>query len=417
MRAVLALLLTTLALCVRAAPGLILEAELEPARVYVGGEARLTLRVLRARGVPSGSLRPPDLGSAADLSLLRFRMYQTERSGIVYQVFERSNVIVPRHAGRLIVPGAEFESAEYLTERFDRGEVQPRILRGPERELVVLPAPPNASRPFLPARAVTLAESWSHDPDALSAGEPVTRTLVLRAEGLSADRLPRLETGSSPAVRVHQDQPELLTEYQESGMTGQRVQRTVLMPLSEGEIVLPALSVHWWDVTADAERVATLSARTLRLHPLIAPPSAPAQAPAIVSPASALRALGAVLLLLMGAALWLYLHGMARRDARAQLRAACRRNDARAARDALIEWWHAARPGEPAPLPQQMVAEWNADARVATSALDAALYAGRAWEGAAFWRAVGPWLRRRHVPRRLPARPARSPLFKLQALR
>jgi hypothetical protein len=416
-RIALALLLASFALCARAAPGVILEAELEPARVYVGAQALLRLRVLRAQGAASGSLRAPDLGAAGDLSLLRFRVFEVERSGTVYQVFERTNVVVPRHAGRLVIPGAEFESAEDLTERFDRGEAQTRILHGPQQVLEVLPAPANASQPFLPARRLTLEESWSRDPDALSAGEPVTRTLVLRAEGLAAKRLPALETRGSPILRVHQDQPELLTEYLDSGMIGQRVQRTVLMPLDAGVVVLPELRVRWWDIGADAERVTTLPARTLRLQPLSAPPVVPEQAAPIVSPASALRMLGAALLVLMGAALWLYLRGMALRDARTQLQTACRRNDARAAREALVEWWHAALPGEPAPLPQRMAAGWNPDARAAISALDAALYGARAWDGATFWRAVRPWLRRRRARRRSKPAPSRSPLFKLQALR
>lgn len=417
MRTALALTLMVFTFGARAAPGVLIEAELEPARVYVGAEARLTLRVLRAPGASSGTLRPPSLGDAADLSLLRFRTYETERSGIVYQVFERTNVIVPLRAGRLRVPGAEFESAEYLTERFDRDAARPRILRGPETVLEALAPPPNASKPFLPARAVTLAEFWSRDPDALSAGEPVTHTLVLRAEGLAAERLPRLDMGALPTVRVHHDQPELITDYVDSGVIGQRVQRMVLMPLREGEVLRPELSVRWWDIGANVERVARLPARTLHLHPLIAPPALPPAPLATISPTTALRMLGAAVLLLATVALWLYLRGMARRDARAQLRAACRCDDARAARNALAEWWRAAHPGAPAPLPQQMATEWSADARAAVATLDAALYAERAWDGAAFWRALRPWLRRRRRRRKAPAAPAPSPLFKLQALR
>ena len=48
MRAALAGLLLACAFCARGAPpGVLLELELEPAQVYVGGEARLRLRLLR----------------------------------------------------------------------------------------------------------------------------------------------------------------------------------------------------------------------------------------------------------------------------------------------------------------------------------------------------------------------------------
>jgi hypothetical protein len=61
-----------------------------------------------------------------------------------------------------------------------------------------------------------------------------------------------------------------------------------------------------------------------------------------------------------------------------------------------------------------MGAEWDAPARRQLAALDAALYAGRAWDGEAFWRCVRGWLRSRPARAAAPA-PALAPLFKLQA--
>lgn len=385
------------------AADLFIEAELVPAKVYVGAEARLVLRLYRAPGVAHGTLRPPALGDAGEVSLLGVRTYSAERSGAVYDVFERSNIVVPYRAGRLVVPGASFEGAlSYEVYNRATGTV-PRTARGPESVLEVLPAPAGAGEPFLPARSVTLEESWSRDPDALSAGTPVTRILVLRAEGLAAERLPRLEMAASAALRVYHDHPELHTEYLETGMVGQRTQRIVLLPVSEGEVALPELSVRWWDVEADGGRTATLPGRTLRLQPAIAPAAAPAPAPLDVSPRTVLRGFAALLLLVSAAALWLYLRNQALRDVRAKLRAACRRGDARGARDALIEWGKAA--GAPAVLDP-----------VRASALDAALYAGRAWDGKAFWRAARPCLAKPKKRRAAPQAPL-PPLFKLQARR
>jgi len=416
-RAALLAALLAWALCARAERALFIEAELQPARVYVGGEARLTLRLLRAPGVAPGALRPPSLGDAGELQLLGVRTYETERAGVTYRVFERTNVIVPRRAGRLVVPGAEFESARYFTEQFGRGAGRPRTVRGPQSVLEVLAPPAGAGEPWLPARSVTLEESWSRDLEALSAGMPVTRTFVLRAEGLAAERLPRLEMPSHSSLVIHHDQPELATEYSAAGMVGRRLQRIVLMPVGEGDLVLPELSVRWWDVGADVSRVATLPGRTLRLHPAIAPAAVPAEAPAGVSPLALLRGFAAATVLLSAVVLWWYARTQALRDARARLREACRRNDARGARDALIEWWKAVRPGAPVPLVQRIGADWDAGARAQLAALDAALYGGSAWDGKAFRRRVRPWLRKRPARRSAPASPALPPLFRLQGER
>jgi hypothetical protein len=92
------------------------------------------------------------------------------------------------------------------------------------------------------------------------------------------------------------------------------------------------------------------------------------------------------------------LRTQARREARRKLRAACRRNDARGARDALAEWAQAVG-AKPALDAAQM------------AALDAALYAGRAWDGEAFWRAAR--LAKPKTRRAAPKAPL-PPLFRLQ---
>lgn len=380
-----ALLLLLLPTALHAAPDLFIEADVEPRRLYVGAEARVVFRVFRAPGVVPGTLRPPRLGAEGQLSLLTVRNYEVERGGVRYQVFERSNLLVPALAGRLVVPPAEFESAQFLTELF-RDQMKARAVRGPELSVEVMPAPSRAS-PFLPARSLTLSETWSRGLEALSEGMPVTRTLVMVADGLAAERLPRLEMAANASVHVHHDQPELHTAYSEAGSTGRRLQRIVLMPVGAGELHLPELSVRWWDVEADEERVATLPGRTLVLHPAVAPAAVPAPAPPVVEPRSVLQGFAAAILVLTALCLWWYLRGQAVRDARAKLKAACLRNDARAARDALRE--------------ARLVFD--------RGSLDAALYGGRAWDGRAFWRSV----RRAPGARRKP--PAREAFFRLQA--
>lgn len=404
------------AVSARAAPAdLVIEAELMPAQVYVGGEARLRLRLLRAPGVTRGELRPPALGDAADISLLGpIDITRIERAGVLYEVLERSYVIVPRSAGRLVVPGAEFEGTLRYAEVFGRTmPIAPRKVSGPQRVLEVLPIPAAAGEPWLPARRLTLEESWSRDLDALSEGTPVTRTLVLRAEGIAAERLPRLEMAAQPALKVHHDQPELATEYSAEGMIGTRVQRIVLMPIAAAEVALPAISVHWWDIGTDAPRTASLAGRSLQLHAAIAPAAVVQSAPATVSAPAVLRWLLACIVLLVAWGLWWQLRTRLRRAARQRLRAACRRNEPRAARDALLDWARAV--GLQARLPQRIGADWDAAARAQLEALDAALYGGTAWNGKAFWRAVRPWLRKRPARVKVPAPAAPPPFYRLQA--
>jgi hypothetical protein len=279
--------------------------------------------------------------------------------------------------------------------------------------------PPRAApgERWLPARELRLEESWSQDPGALSAGQPVVRTLVVRADGLTGNRLPSLTMAELPGLSLHHDASRFSSQYLESGMAGRRVQRVVLIPQDEGEIELPELSLSWWDTVADAPRVATLAPRRLRVGAMAPDPPALAPPPAELSPMEVMRWFGAVVFILSAAILWAYVHRQPEREAKMRLRAACRRGDAPGAREALAEWWKSSTGGAAAPGLLQLGDAWDERARAALRALDGALYGGHAWDGRAFWKQVRPRLARDGRRRASPPPNALPPLFRLQAPR
>ena len=408
MRAALCAALLLLAPAALAAPApYLIETEFEPPRAYVGAQVTLRLRLLRLPDAPYGVLRPPQSTDDADVTTLPFaRPYRTQRRGVLYEVRDRAYLVVPRRAGRITLPAPELIGP--------LRDATGRAPRGAPIVLVVRPAPAVAGEPWLPARRIWLEESWSADPGALAAGTPVVRTLVVRAEGLSGNRLPRLEMAAQPGLSVHHDASSFRSEYLEAGVAGRRVQRVVLIPRDEGEIELPALSLPWWDTTSDAPDVATLPARVLRVGlPAAASGSRVEQAAdgmqAQMSPLAVMRWFAVALVAVAALVLWAYLRSQPQREARRQLRNACRRRDPQAVRDALIEWWKAASPGETAPLAHRIGASWDAAARAQLAALDAALYGGAAWDGRAFWRALRPWLGTRMARRELAAQRAAGP--------
>ena len=302
------------------APDLIVEAAINPARVYAGGEALLMIRLLRAEGVSYGELKPPDLGDAADIvSRHSSRSFRETRSGVSYFVLERNFSVIPKRAGTLSFQGG---SVTGLYRGLEVALAHGSTL-GPSLSLDVLPA---RAQPWLPAQRLTLEETWSADPSALAAGAPVTLTLVLSASGITADRLPALEIPPNYALRAHYDRPEVVTDFNDLGLTARRVQRIVLLPVDDGEVTLPEIRVPWWDVVADAPRVAVIPARTIQVSASVAEVKEVEEP--IVGPSPLLRWVAVLMGLAAAVALWRYVRGHAARDARSRLREACRRNDA-----------------------------------------------------------------------------------------
>lgn len=424
----------------QSAPGgdrdIFLEAEITPNPAYVQAQMRYVVRLLRAVDVVDGTLTEPNAKNCVLRRLGRDVSYTTTRDGRSYRVLERRYALFPQVSGELVVSPVQFEgevvdpgqAGTGLSRLFARGK---RVrLKTPVVRATAL-APPQAfhGAPWLPAKSLELSEEWSKNPDALHAGEPVTRTIRIEALGLSADQLPEITVASSEGFKAYGDQPITRTSVDTDWVHGGREQRIALVPGRPGHYTLPEIRIDWWDTERNTARQAIIAER--RIEVAAAPGDAPAQAAA--QPAVQPTALGQppAAVAWQGVAFWQALAGAlvlvwavtfvawrrAREAVRARgegrdgaaehgppvsLRRACLDNDAPAARTALLRW---AEHAWPANAPRNLVAlaeRLGDDALGAEIArLDRALYAGDpgSWQGKSLWRLARRALTRPAAPK------------------
>ena len=100
------------------------------------------------------------------------------------------------------------------------------------------------------------------------AGEPITRTLSLNAEGLTASQLPVMMTDMATGpVKLYLDQAQLDTETQaEKGVISQRIESAAVVVNQGGNATLPAVKIPWWDTNTDTLRYAELPAKNLQIQ-------------------------------------------------------------------------------------------------------------------------------------------------------
>ncbi len=157
-------------------------------------------------------------------------------------------------AGALVVPGRAST------------EGKPLELTTEPLYLVVLP-PFRDVLPWLPLRSLELKARWSvtHVP---RAGEPVHLTLDITAAGTLGSRLPSLASYLRPDdLSVYPGEVKTGWGMAEEGdeLIGQRTEVYTLVPTREGELIVPALRVSWWDAVSNRRAVAELPAQTLRV--------------------------------------------------------------------------------------------------------------------------------------------------------
>lgn len=303
--------------------------------------------------------------------------YNKKIDGRLYRVAELVYAIYPQKSEAITIPSLTWNvvmatnRGSGLRYRFQA----PGEIRRVRSEAVTVPVKPKpagySGDQWLPARNLTLEQHWSSDPSRFVVGEPLTRTITLKAEGLTSAQLPPLPDQRVDGLKVYEDQPQFDDLKSRMGITGNRIESVAIVPTEAGKLVLPAMRVSWWDTEAQEEKVATLEPQELTIAPASLATSPPPQTVAagpeqanetaeLPSPAPASRSSWLLLisngifaaLALVFFVAWLRTRrrqtnvaksspmaeptGLA--DAFDAVRRACSENDAVTVRNALAEW-------------------------------------------------------------------------------
>ncbi len=425
---------------------------------YVQSQVIYKARLFRAVNVANASLSEPKV-SDTDAVIEKLgddREFETTRDGRRYVVLERSYAIFPQQSGKLTILPLTFEGQVVNRTRgmFDVFEPGGKIRRVQSDEVSLnikaVPATEDKQQ-WLPAREVRLIEEWPEGVDLskpLTAGEPLTWTLTLVADGLSAAQLPAITPVMPDGLKAYPDQARLMNDKKQETLIGVRQEKIALIPIRAGEYQLPAVEVVWWNSLSGQREVVSLPARTLNVSAApvsdiasVAPPTmaemtarGDADAPPPVAPlqdsywhvVSALLALGWLLTVI---AWWMTLrkvkqnsqneNGTVVPDVRAVKKAmqrACHDHDAPAAKEALLAWANIRWLGDSPKSLAEIAARVDEPFGLEITHLNSQLYGRLAsadadgWEGAKLWQQFERALSQ-HERSPLVAEPALAPMY------
>ncbi|MBU6959890.1 BatD family protein [Pseudomonas sp. CVAP len=389
-----------------------IETSLDQDTVYVQAQAILTLRIYHSVSLyDDSSLTPLQIPDARVEQLGESRTYEKVINDLRHGVIERRYAIYPQHSGVLTIPAQMFSATLVETqpsqESAPQGPKAGKLIRVSSTglNLTVKPKPADypADAPWLPARSLSLSESWNPTPDHVQVGDSMTRSLTLKAEGLASSQLPPLPATETSGLRRYPDQPQLSNQPSDRGLTGIREDREALVPTRIGQIELPPVEVVWWNTLQDHLERSSLPARTLNT---VSNPSLMVDTPAGNVPATV--ALGSEALwywklstlilactTLLGFGLWWRARwqpailraaqtGPSPRTLLDDLKRACQANDPQATRQAL-DAWARQQPETLADMAARFVPLSDA-----LDGLNGALYSetGHYWQGEELWRAI-----------------------------
>ncbi|WP_460090625.1 BatD family protein [Pseudomonas sp. S2_E02] len=251
-----------------------IEASLDQSSVYVQAQAILTLRIYHSVSLyDDSSLTPLQIADARIEQLGDTRTYEKDLNGVRHGVIEMRYAIYPQHSGLLTIAPQTFSATLVDTQPSQDANAQGpkpgKLMRVSSAEipLTVKPKPLTypVDAPWLPARSLSLSESWNPEPEHTQVGDSMTRSLTLKVEGLASSQLPALPATDVNGLRRYPDQPVLSNQSTDRGIVGSREEREALVPSRSGAIELPTVDLVWWNTFEDHLEHSSLPARTLQV--------------------------------------------------------------------------------------------------------------------------------------------------------
>ena len=246
------------------------EIETSKDSAYVQEQIIVTLRLYTTVGLSGIDLQPLKVKDALVIQLDE-KQYQTKINGRPGAVVETRYALFPQQSGELLIPTVLYQVSLDSGQRdlWDRfyGNSQSNLLRlrTEEQRLTINPAPATSNQNWLPANKVDLIEHWSASIDSLKVGEPITRTITIKADGLTAGQISPLQLPTVDGLTFYSDQAQTDDQKTTQGIIGSRIETIAIVPTKAGRFTLPETTVSWWDTNKKTLQTATLPAVTLNV--------------------------------------------------------------------------------------------------------------------------------------------------------
>lgn len=186
--------------------------------------------------------------------------------------------LFPQKSGQLTIPAVKFDGY-YLTKNtrndpfarfFEEDEFfagfglntvfankNPVMLTAKPINVDVKPAK-STSGWWLPAQDIKLSAEFDGNKHQFKVGEPISRTIYLKAVGVLENNLPEIKFASVNGIKQYPEKPVNEMTVQNSQIVSFSKISNVYIPEYSGETVLPAIEVKWFNTKTDSFETAII---------------------------------------------------------------------------------------------------------------------------------------------------------------
>ena len=250
---------------------LYLEIETNKESVYVQEQLLFTVRLYYTiNGIRNPQFTELEMEDSVIQLIGSPNQYEKLIDGERYGVYEKRYVIFPQRSGPLEVPDILFRgevtdgSSNFVFRNLNTRRVT-AFIEGISIEVLERPAAVQSGDFWLPVSNLTLEESWSTDLNNLKVGDSLVRTVTMNADGLDGAVLPPFSPTEIEGLNLYPDPAEIERTFEEGAIVGTRIEVTSMVPVASGNIIIPEISIPWWNIDIDQLETTVIPATSLTI--------------------------------------------------------------------------------------------------------------------------------------------------------
>lgn len=191
----------------------------------------------------------------------------------------------PQKSGNLIIPQVSFEGFYVKNEpfsfpNFDNdinffgvdfhsvfGQQVPVRMKTKEQTISVRPVPANSlSASWMPLNNLELTSQWNKK-SKFKTGEALTRTITLKATGMTESMLPQLSFPDIKDFKQYPEKPVVSEEVINGKIVTTATFNNVYIPEKSGKLTIPTLKIQWFNVDTQKIQIANLAEEIIDIEP------------------------------------------------------------------------------------------------------------------------------------------------------
>lgn len=241
------------------------ETKLAQTRGWVGQSILYTAKILVASNLDNANFKGPHSQGASFIQVGQDQQKSEIINGKRYQTLTRHWLITPQKTGLLTVQGPRLTGSIGVPDPVFGMTEQPIDVQGNTLKIHIMPKPAGFKTPWLAANHITISDSITPKTQHYKAGEAITRTITITAEGAGLSQLPPLKINYPDQLRVYPDKPKAHLFIKDGKIYAQKVYSFAMIPMHAGNISIPGKTITWWNIGDEVTQYSKIPALNLSI--------------------------------------------------------------------------------------------------------------------------------------------------------